>query len=188
MARSFGSRDVTPVLNAADFWIDHCLIGDGAVFSDEKLWSSATVGEARAAFVENLDAGEGTFFEKLRGQLVNATPRAKRLMAEMLWAARLFPSNIKPATKRRQVMEVHSTSGVAIPVGHKFLENDVLQGIGSAGPGFNNHFWRELVFIISLVESLKRMPEPQRRATLKTYDSFISWIDEVPQEGYQTTT
>src|SRR5262245_32590618 len=183
MARLIGDRDIKPALDAAELCIDQCLIGDGSVFSDERLWSAASIAEVRAAFVENLDAGEGTFFEKLRGQMVNASPRAKRLMSEILWAARLFPSNITPATKRRQVTEAYAMSGATIPIDHPLLRDELLKGIGSAGPGFNNHFWRELVFIISIIESLKAMPESQRRATLKAYDSFITWIDSVPQEG-----
>lgn len=183
MARLIGDKDIKATLDAAELWIERCLIGDRAVFSDEALWSAAGISEVRTAFVENLDAGEGTFFDKLRGQLVNASPRAKRLMAEMLWAARLFPSNITSAKKRRQVGELYATSGTPVSLDHALLSDDVLKGIGSAGPGFNNHFWRELVFIVSIVESLKAMPESQRRTVLRTYDSFIPWIDSVPQEG-----
>src|SRR5687768_17671271 len=100
MARLIGDRDIKSTLEAADHWIEQCLIKDGAVFSTEPTWSTAAFAEVRKAFVEKPDKGEGTFFEKLRDQLASESPRTKRLMAEMLWAARLFPSNINPSTKR----------------------------------------------------------------------------------------
>jgi len=43
---------------------------------------------------------------KLKRQMKSASPSAQQLMAEMLWALLLFPSNMKARTKRRQVNDL----------------------------------------------------------------------------------
>ncbi|PYS82865.1 MAG: hypothetical protein DMF70_07480 [Acidobacteria bacterium] len=63
------------------------------------------------------------------------------------------------------------------------LSNEVRSGIGSGGTGFNNHRWRELVFLISLVGDLKQRSSHERTTVLSEYDAFIDWIARVPQEG-----
>src|SRR4030095_8315580 len=104
-------------------------------------------------------------------------------MAEMIWALLLFPTNIKISTKRQQVVAVWSTSGERLREDLPLLSNEVLSGIGSGGTGFNNHRWRELVFLISLVGDLKQRSLDERRTVLSEYDAFTDWIARVPQEG-----
>ena len=77
-------------------------------------------------------------------------------MAEMLWALLLFPSNIKPGTKRKQICEIWGLSGQKLPDACAFLSDAVLAGIGSGGPGFNNYRPEELAFLITLTLDLKR--------------------------------
>lgn len=60
-------------------------------------------------------------------------------MAEMVWALLLFPSNIKVSTKRQQVGDIWAMSGEGLSDGIPLLSDEVLLGIGSGGPGFNNH-------------------------------------------------
>ena len=49
---------------------------------------------------------EDSFWEKLKKQMQNASPAAKHLMAEMIWAMLAFPSNINTDTKRNSIREV----------------------------------------------------------------------------------
>jgi 5-methylcytosine-specific restriction protein B len=130
-----GPRDVEGLeaCQAAEQWIKGCLIEDHSVFSDS-LWTPALVGEVYRAFVEHPDVGEDDFMTKLKGQMRNASPPAQRLMAEMLWALLLFPSNMKARTKRQQVLEIWALSGQSLNESHPFLRDDVLTGIGSGGP------------------------------------------------------
>lgn len=185
MARIVPGKDVSATLNAATSWIDRSLIQDLSVFSQDILWTTECLTELHNAFTDNPLDGEGRFVDKLKKQISACSPEAKRLMAEMLWAARLFPSNVTARKKRQQFVELHNLSGVPLSPEHPLLSDPVLAGIGSAGPGYNNHFWREINFIIALAESLKGKDEEHRRQVFTSYDSFLSWIETVPRDGHR---
>jgi 5-methylcytosine-specific restriction protein B len=174
---------MSPVIAAYDAWAAQCLVGDGSALSGDSLWTPDHIAEVRRAFVEHPDLGQDDFMTKLKNQMKQASPGAKQLMAEMLWALLLFPSNVKPATKRGHVRDIWELSGKELNEGHPLLSDDVLQGIGSGGPGFNNHRWRELVFLIECATSLKQKDPPERKQILGEYDAFMSWMDTVPQQG-----
>jgi hypothetical protein len=185
MARLTRSRSLEPVINAAQEWVRNCLIADNSVFSSGPLWTPENVAEVRSAFVDHPDEGKDDFSTKLKGQMAPASLSAKRLMAEMVWALLLFPSNIKTSTKRQQVGDIWSLSGEELGEGQLLLNDDVLAGIGSGGPGFNNHRWREMVFLISLVGDLKRRPTDERQKLMSAYEAFVDWIAKVPQDGHR---
>ena len=185
MARLTKSRSLEPVINAAQEWVRNCLIADNSVFSSGTLWTPENVEEVRSAFVDHPDEGKDDFSTKLKGQMAPASPSAKRLMAEMVWALLLFPSNIKVSTKRQQVGEIWSMSGESLGEGQLLVSDDVLAGIGSGGPGFNNHRWREMVFLIALVGDLKKRTSDERQKLMSEYEAFVDWITQVPQEGHR---
>ena len=172
MARSSSKQDFAPILAAFRQWIDRCLIGDSSVFTPEALWTGANVEEVRSAFVDHPDEGADDFSTKLRGQMKATSPSAQRLMAEMLWALLLFPSNVGADTKRKQVRDLWGRSGSQLEQDHPLLADKVLAGIGSGGPGFNNHRWRELAFLISLTTNLKEKGEAARRQIFTNYDAL----------------
>lgn len=184
MARLIQSRDLSPILAAADVWITKCLIADGSIF-DGSLWTGPLVDEVYSAFVEHPDFGEGGFLVKLKGQLNAASPAAKQLTAEMLWALLLFPSNVKPTTKRQQVVEMWKQSGLQLTGEQPFLGDDVLAGIGSGGPGFNTFRPLELEFLVEIVRELKRKTEADRQKLFADYGRFIDWIEAVAQKGHR---
>ena len=183
MARKFNSRDVSPVLTAAESWILSCLIEDRSLFSPQSLWTPNLLDEAYRAFVDHPDYGDDDFITKLKNQMRNVSAGAKQLMAEMLWALLLFPSNTGPATKRQQVRDVWSLSGQQMAENHPLLSDAVLQGIGSGGAAFNAYRPDELKYLIELVLDLKTKSTEQRKNILKDYDAFINWIDSVRREG-----
>jgi hypothetical protein len=183
MARQTNKMDISPVLDAAHQWINRCLISDHSILGSNQLWTEPLVDELHKAFVENPDLGKDDFMTKLKGQMSGASPAGKQLMAEMLWALLLFPSNINPDTKRRHVREIWALSGQKFPEDLPLLTDSVLDGIGSGGPGYNNHRWRELAFLIELTRDLKHKDEEDRRRIFSTYDAFMSWINSVRQEG-----
>ena len=185
MARETKNDKLAPVIDAAQQWIRTCLIGDQSAFSKEALWTPQNVTEVRRAFVDHPDEGDDNFSTKLKGQMESASSSAKRLMAEMVWALLLFPSNIKISTKRQQVRDIWTMSGEGLSDGLPLLSDEVLSGIGSGGPGFNNHRWREMVFLISLVGDLKQRGAGERERLLTEYDAFVDWIAQVPQEGHR---
>ncbi len=183
MARQVHNRDISPILAAAEQWMSTCLIEDRSLFLRESRWTAALVDEVYQAFVEHPDFGEDDFMTKLKGQMKNASKPAQQLMAEMLWALLLFPSNMKARTKRLQIREIWALSGQQLAENHPLLSDDVLVGIGSGGPGFNNYRPNEMEFLLTLTRDLKRRNELERQGILTNYDAFIAWIDSVPQEG-----
>jgi 5-methylcytosine-specific restriction protein B len=185
MARKTKSGTLDPVISVAQSWVRRCLIENGSVFSEVQLWAPENIAEVREAFVDNPDESDSSFAIKLKGQMNNASESAKQLMAEMMWALLLFPSNITTATKRKQVRDLWVESGKEIPMDHPLLSDDVLTGIGSGGPGFNNHRWRELVYLITLAEELKTRATLERKKIFADYASFVNWIDGIPQKGHR---
>src|SRR3982750_4602560 len=99
MARQVGKRDIGPVLAAARTWINDCLVGEGSVFSSGVLWKPELVDQAIQAFVDHPDTSDDAFMVKLARQMSEYSPGAKQLVAEILWAIFLFPSNMKASTK-----------------------------------------------------------------------------------------
>lgn len=184
MARVAGDQNFAPVLNAATEWIEGCLIDDGSILSStDRLWTPALVAEVREAFVEHPDTSKEVFIAKLKKQLSPVSPAGKQLMAEMLWALLLFQSNVNPATKRQHILGIWELSGHSLDSRHPHLADSVLEGVGSAGPGFGNHRPLELAYFIGLVTSLKKMGTEKRRSTLKDYDAFTKWLEDTPREG-----
>ncbi|HXZ00314.1 MAG TPA: hypothetical protein VEI03_09960 [Stellaceae bacterium] len=185
MARRLKSRDISAILSAAERWINTSLIEDRSVFVAEARWTAALADEAYHAFVEHPDYGEDDFMTKLKGQMRAASAAAQQLVAEMLWALLLFPSRIKPGTKRQQIRETWALSGQQLTGDHPLLADDVLVGVGSGGPGFNTHRPNELEYLIALTRDLKRRTMDERRHIFRDYDAFICWIATVPQQGHR---
>src|SRR4029079_2943534 len=100
-----------PIIEAYQQWIRDCLIGDGSIFSSGGLWTPDYIAEAKTAFVGHPDDGEDDFMTKLVRQMKDASCSAQQLMAEMLWALLIFPSNMRADTKRDQVRKIWSLSG-----------------------------------------------------------------------------
>jgi hypothetical protein len=183
MARQIPERDISPILAAAEQWILTCLIEDRSLFLPDSRWTAALVDEVYRAFVQHPDFGDDDFMTKLKGQMKNGSSPAKQLMAEMLWGLLLFPSNMKARTKRQQVRELWEMSGQHLVDNHPLLADEVLVGIGSGGPGFNNYRPDELEYLIALVRDLKQKDEAERRRILTDYDAFFRWINAVPRKG-----
>ena len=181
MAREVHNRDIAPVLAAAEQWKNTCLVEDRSLFSTEFLWTRQIVDEVYQAFVKHPDYGEDDFMTKLK--MANASSSAKRLMAEMLWALLVFPSNMKARTKALQVRTLWTMSGEELSSNSSLMKDDVLAGVGSGGPGFNNYRPSELAFLIELTRDLKEKSIPERRRILTNYEVFIEWIDTIPRAG-----
>ena len=75
------------------------------MFTEKSLWTSENVGYLVRYYAENLDEGEGSFLEKLEGQLAPAPGSARQLAAEMFWVMYLImvPGSMHPGEKRRQI-------------------------------------------------------------------------------------
>lgn len=181
MSRFNPHADNEPVLRTADVWRDDCLLGNGALLDRGPIWTRENVGQLVRYFVENLDEGDSSFFEKLELQLEPASPEARCLAAEMLYMLLLCPSNIGPEKKRENVLNVWSWSQRPIDENQALLQDDNLRGVGSGGTGFNNHRWREMVYLIRVVDGLLALDEPERRTILNDPERLPRWLEGIPE-------
>jgi 5-methylcytosine-specific restriction protein B len=181
MSRHNPHHDSAPILAAAARWAANCLADDGSVLAEgERLWTSEQLDELDRAFVQNYDEGEGNFLEKLEKQLASATPAARKLMAEALWALMLFQANVGADRKRANVRTVWGWSGDELHPGNPMLTDGVLGGLGSAGTAYNTLRWRELSFLLTGVRAFKLKPASERRALLDDATGFATWIRSLP--------
>ena len=181
MSRYSPDHDAEPIYEAVDQWRQRCLMRDTSVLAaDKMLWTPQLLQELDHRFIGNPDEGQGTFIEKLEAQLAAASPEACQLMAELLWVLQLFPSNTGPLKKREILRAVWSWSGDTLPADHPMLVDAVLGGIGSGGPGFNTHRWRELTLLIRAFEDLKRRSENERQQLLSNPWRFSVWLSGLP--------
>lgn len=163
------------------------MVGDGSVFTDAALWTLANAEAVDRAFVQRPDDTDEKFLDKLQRQMSDAPGAAQQLMAEMLWITLLFPASdtIGAETKRRQITTIWNLSGAPLPENHPMLSDQVLDGIGSAGQGFNNYRWKELVFLVKLTIEIKKLSRSERARVFDDYDRYIEFVSERRDQGHR---
>lgn len=180
MSRYCGETDARPILNAAEYWRAAALLEQRAVLTGAALWTRSALDELDADFVRRPDEGEGTFLRKLEQQLSGTSKEAKQLAAELMWVMYLCPSSLTVNHKRLTIQTVWSWSDEAFPSSSEWLADPVLRGIGSAGPGFNQNQWRELVFLINLTRSFRALSEGEQRRLVLDPWLFAEWLRGIP--------
>lgn len=171
------------IFKAAKSWQERCLRRDGSVFCDDQLWDRETLEEVQRHFVGRMDVAGSDFVDKLSKQMSGSSPKAMRLMAEVLWLMLLFPSNTRAQSKRGLVRSVWSWSGAELDPEHPALSDAALGGIGSGGVGYNNHRWREVRFLLKAMLDAKGRTEAQRNELLASPWSFAEWLESVGDDG-----
>ncbi|MBI2769099.1 MAG: DUF3578 domain-containing protein [Burkholderiales bacterium] len=181
MARYCGEVIVGPILEAAALWRDRALLGQGSVFIKERaLWTLDALAALDEFYVQRPDEGEGGFHEKLKAQLEPAGSTAIQLAAELMWIMYLCPRKISSAKKRQTIRTIWGWSGEIFPADSPLLAEEVLSGVGSAGPGFNQNQWRELVFAIGLVTQFKKLSADEQQNLLADAWRFDAWVSALP--------
>lgn len=144
MARYNPDANLSPLYETMDRLCSDCLIGDDSLLSPgRQLWTAGNFAELQRTYVQNLDEGEGKFFEKLKVQLTDTTADGHCLMAELIWLLYAFQRrDVSSFTKNLKVCEVWSWSGEELPQEVAALTDPVLHGVGRAGQGYNNNRWR----------------------------------------------
>jgi MoxR-like ATPase len=182
MARLSTIPRLANILAAADHWKGSCLLADGSVFTDGRLWSEENLHHLDVYFVQNPQSGGDPFRVKLRRQLEPAPPAACQLAAEMLWLLLLFPSRIGGDAKRGNVLDVWSWSGQHLDPNHSLLKL-LDSGIGATGVAFMVGLPSELEFLITLTQRWKTEGVQRQTALLSDPWGFGNWLDRVSKTG-----
>jgi 5-methylcytosine-specific restriction protein B len=180
MSRYCGDDDPKSILEAAAHWRDVALLGNGSVLTSKQLWTSSALEPLDEHFVRNPDFGDGKFLEKLKHQLAPVDDAAKQLVAEMMWLLYLCPSSLTAVHKRKTIQSIWAWSGESSPTDSRWLDDDVLAGVGSAGPGFNQNQWRELVFLINFLRRFRELSADDNRTLLEDGWKFDDWLRQIP--------
>jgi 5-methylcytosine-specific restriction protein B len=183
MAIYCGVRSSQQLIENAKEFLEMCLFQGQSVLTDKSVWTSKHCDELVVHFVDNLDEGDGDFFEKLETQLVNTSANTKILASEMLWLMFLCPSNTGAMSKRSSIERVFSWSGYQIEASKKeqYLSDNALYGIGSAGTAFNTLRWRELVYLIRFTAGFLKLNQQEKMGLLSDHLRFSEWLEQLPE-------
>ena len=180
MSRYCGGKwIIEETLIAAQKWRDECLKNNGSMFTDRDIWNTENTEQLVKYFINNVDNSDRSFFDKLKDQLVPATNDAKLFAAEMLWVMFLCPSNIKPPKKIKNILTVFNWTNVTVPDGHELFSFEVLKGVGSAGPGYNQNRWMEFSYFIRFLNSFLSLSKQDRSALLNDGFNFSKWCESI---------
>ena len=165
------------IVDAAERWKRRCLVDGGSLFGQERLWTRKHFEELRTRFVERPDPGDRSFEEKLRDQLQDATPQAKRLWAEITWVYWLMVDSVKGVTKRDRIRTMWEWSGAALPADHWALGDVLDKGTATPGPAYIIHQWREFAFVVTLMLAFCELSREARESLLDEPWALSKWID-----------
>ena len=167
----------TSILDAAEQWKQRCLLDGGSLLGEERLWTRERFEELKTHFVERPDEGSRSFEEKLRDQLEDAPPEAKRLWAEITWVYWLIDASVKGVTKLDKIRRVWESSGAVLPEDHRALCDVLDHGIATPGPAYRIQQWREFAFIVTLMLAWVARSRAERKSLLSDPWGFANWID-----------
>ena len=173
MSRFAGAE---PILNAAEVWKERCLLRQGSLFTERKLWTRERFEELKKLFVDHPLTDKRPFIEKLEEQLGPGTPDAKRLWAEMTWVANLIDSVKKAETKLADLRLVWRWSKDELP-DSDLLESKLLaSGVKVPGTAWNTLGWKEYRFFVVAMLDWADKAEDKQRGLLEQPWEFAAWL------------
>ncbi|MBR1236650.1 MrcB family domain-containing protein [Bradyrhizobium sp. AUGA SZCCT0182] len=172
--------DSDKILAAAQNWRDVALVGGESIFSAGKIWTTENIETLDRGFTQNPDETDRPFSAKLHDQLATCSAAVKQLAAEIMWILLLCPSNISAERKRENVRAIWGWSGAPFPAESEWLSDEILPGIGSAGPGFSNHRPREFTFCLNFLLKFRKLDGHQQASLLEQPWKFAEWLQDVP--------
>ena len=170
------------VFDAADKFKQRCLLDQQSLFLDgQTLWTTEHFQALIDNYVKQPDVGDGGFYDKLASQLATCQPLDVALMVEVFWIVQLGPFNLRAPTKAKTLERIWNMKPAApFPATSPFLATAVLSGLGSAGPGYNQYLWMEIVFAVEAFAVFVAKPRAEREALLNDAQGFALWLDSIP--------
>lgn len=150
----------------------------------EPVWTSEAAGELVAHFLDAPDTGGGSFVEKLRTQLAEASPSAVRLMAELAVIYELAPVNVGVPAKRRVVEGILAIAGDDRQLPDRILDA-FTGGIANPGTWYLTRPDVQFAFLVRFVAALTALTKEERHAAADDPWRFRDLLQSVHLEsGY----
>ena len=174
--------DAPHVFAIADRFKQRCLLEQRSLLMDDaRIWTTEHFQSLIDHYVKQPDLGEGSFYDKLVTQLATCQAEDVALMAEVFWVFQLPSNNFNPHTKLNTIERIWNIKPAApFPSNSPFIAENVLGGLGRAGPGYNNYMWMEIAFAIEAFAAFVAKPVAERRALLDDGHAFAQWLDSIP--------
>jgi 5-methylcytosine-specific restriction protein B len=174
--------NATQVFDAADEFKQRCLLDQQSMLLDNQiLWTAEHFQALIDSYVKQPDVGDGGFYDKLASQLATCQALDVALMTEVFWIVQLAPTNLRAPTKAKTLERIWNMKAAApFPADSPFLATPVLSGLGSAGPGYNQYLWMEIVFAVEAFADFVAKPRTEREALLNDAQAFALWLDSIP--------
>lgn len=181
-AHGNSNEDFEAVLSAASEWKHRCLLADGSLLSEKRLWSIENLRHMHQYFVLNPIEGNKPFLDKLKMQLESAPPSVQQLASELFFVLYLYPvaGFMLPGTKRMQIKQIWEWSGETFPADAPILEA-LESGIGNPGTAYHTLRWRELRFLIAMLLEWKSLASAERKELLEDGWAFGRWLDLIKE-------
>jgi 5-methylcytosine-specific restriction protein B len=176
------AQHAAQVFDAADLLKQHCLLEQRSLLLDDQvLWTTQHFDALIKHYVKQPDPGEGSFYDKLELLLAPCDPLDVALMTEIFWIVQLASANMIAPTKLEKLDRIWSIKPAAgFPTESPFLAKDVLSGLGSAGPGYNQYLPQEMSFAIEAFADLMTKPRKDREILLEDPWKFAGWLNGIP--------
>ena len=163
-----------PMYAAARRWRDESLVGDRSLFDGRPIDGDAAFQELMQFYVNNPDAGAGTFVSKLRVQLADAGDDSIQVAAELLYVHALIAKTA--SWTARSKLELINTvasfgdDGVArVPAD---LAAVLAGGATNTGQAYGTFRWKMFGYLIKVFGSIKQLDVGGRRTALSSLQAF----------------
>ncbi|WP_433213246.1 AAA family ATPase [Dactylosporangium sp. CS-047395] len=168
------------VYQAARRVLEAGLAEDGSAFTPGRpVWTAEAAEALYAAFVQQPDAGRGSFVDKLAGQLAGAPPAAIQLMAELIYLHLVLPRDIGGTAKRAVIGGALRLLPEPVTVPGD-LDVVLDTGLVRAGTAYMTQRDRQIAYLVRFVHHWKRLPAVRRDAALRDPWAFREIADAVP--------
>jgi 5-methylcytosine-specific restriction protein B len=175
-------KHAAEIFKAADDFKRRCLLDQDSLFQEQHgLWAVPNLEELVNHFAKRPNVGSGTFYEKLATQLALCSPLEVSLMAEVFWLVQLPVTNLTASTRIEKLKVIWNIKPAGpFPADSPYLDSLVLNGLGSAGPGYNNYLPLEVAFAVQAFADFAKRPRDEREALLSDWTAFAQWLNSIP--------
>jgi 5-methylcytosine-specific restriction enzyme B len=161
--------------------------GSSVFDPDRDVWTVAAISELRTRFIEAPDAGGGTFVEKIRLQLAEATDEARLLMAELVtWQVLpIFEGAIGFGKKKERISAILQTMDEPAVIPDQVLSG-LKTGVVHPGQAMLTNTFQAMALLLSVVEAYLQSSIEVQQQVLSDPWAWKSFVFSVRGRSFPT--